>query len=615
MEISIVTASESRATANHAQTQDDSGTAASRTVDSGPLHSPGRIETRTAPTTSTVPPGIYGPLEAPGPSSPYNPSSPSSPSNPFSTSRPSSPISSSSPCRPSSISRPSGTSRAGEASTGAGTFATFPGRPNGTALTAEESGLSKIDRFCESDETSSGDQVTPGPSEHAGAPQNALTVAVAAEARAPSDTNEHVGPVIIAATAQGEAEARAALMRAADVGDPVMGRLVDQHGAQQAVRAIRSRTLPPEFTAREAEQERPPDLTARLNTWYARLAASNPAADVEMGKSFGARLIIPGDSEWPTQLDQLGAGRPLALWAHGTADLRFSCLKSVAVVGARAATSYGSHVAAEFGVGLSESGWTVVSGGAFGVDGAAHKGALAAGAPTVVVLACGVDVCYPSSHEALFAAVGQQGVLISECPPGVHPTRARFLIRNRLIAALSRGTVVVEAALRSGALNTATHALTLTRHLGAVPGPITSSMSAGCHRLLRERKAVCVTSPEDMIELVGVLGDDLTPQTRAPAVPRDKLNESTKRVLDAVPTRGGAGPASIAVAAGVGLDTALSALGGLAAAGYVERSTKGWRLRKQQTAYRRAPDSSTLEPPPAPEPDPAEIPPFPEDFP
>ncbi|MEU8403332.1 DNA-processing protein DprA [Nonomuraea sp. NPDC048892] len=403
-------------------------------------------------------------------------------------------------------------------------------------------------------------------------------------------------------------------MRAADVGDPVMGRLVDQYGAQQAVRAIRSRALPPEFTAREAEQERPPDLAARLNTWYARLAASNPAADVEAGKRSGARLIIPGDSEWPTQLDQLGAGRPLALWAHGTADLRFSCLKSVAVVGARAATSYGSHVAAEFGVGLSESGWTVVSGGAFGVDGAAHKGALAAGAPTVVVLACGVDICYPSSHEALFAAIGQQGVLISECPPGVHPTRARFLIRNRLIAALSRGTVVVEAALRSGALNTASHALTLTRHLGAVPGPITSSMSAGCHRLLRERKAVCVTSPEDMIELVGVLGDDLTPQMRAPAVPRDRLNESTKRVLDAVPTRGGAGPASIAVAAGVGLDTALSALGGLAAAGYVERSTKGWRLRKQQTAYRKALDSATLEPPPTPEPDPAEVPPFPEDF-
>ncbi|MGP4094026.1 DNA-processing protein DprA [Nonomuraea sp. KM90] len=395
-----------------------------------------------------------------------------------------------------------------------------------------------------------------------------------------------------------------------------MGRLVAQYGAHRAVEAIRTRTLPPEFVSREAERDRSPDhLTSRLNTWYARLASANPAADIEAGERSGARLIIPGSPEWPTQLDQLGLSRPLALWAHGTADLRFSCLQSVAVVGARAATSYGSHIAAEFGVGLSESGWTVVSGGAFGVDGAAHKGALAAGSPTVVVLACGVDICYPTGHDTLFAAVREQGVVISECPPGVHPTRARFLIRNRLIAALSMGTVVVEAALRSGALNTATHALSLNRHLGAVPGPITSGMSAGCHRLLRERKAVCITSPEEMIDLVGVMGDDLATQSRAPAVPRDKLNEPTKRVLDAIPARGGAGPASIAVAAGLGLDTTLSALGGLAAAGYIERTENGWRLRKQTTTYRKASDSAALDPPPTPQPDPADSPPPPDDFP
>ncbi|MEV0617879.1 DNA-processing protein DprA [Nonomuraea sp. NPDC050404] len=404
-------------------------------------------------------------------------------------------------------------------------------------------------------------------------------------------------------------------MRAADVGDTLMGRLVAEYGAPQAVESIRTRTLPPEFVTREAQQERPPDLTSRLNTWYARLAAANPMADIEAGLESGARLIIPGSPEWPTQLNQLGHSRPLGLWAHGNADLRFSCLKSVAVVGARAATAYGTHIAAEFGVGLSESGWTVVSGGAFGVDGAAHKGALAAGAPTVVVLACGVDVCYPSAHEPLFAAIREKGIVISECPPGVHPTRARFLIRNRLIAGLSRGTVVVEAAIRSGAINTATHALSLNRHLGAVPGPITSAMSAGCHKLLRERKAVCITSPEDMIDLVGVLGEDLAPQIRAPVVPRDKLNEPTRRVLDAVPARGGAGLASIAVAAGLGLDVTLSALGGLAAAGFVERTTNGWRLRKQTATYRRAPDSTALEPPPTPEPEPTDLPPPPDDFP
>ncbi|WP_219546588.1 DNA-processing protein DprA [Nonomuraea harbinensis] len=368
-------------------------------------------------------------------------------------------------------------------------------------------------------------------------------------------------------------EARAALMRAADAGDTVMGALVSQLGAVQALQAVRERAAPPGFAFAE-------ELAGRFQSWHARLAACDPAADLEAGERAGARLVIPGDAEWPTQLDALGSGRPLGLWLHGTADLRFSCLRSVAVVGARAATSYGVHVAAQFGIGLSEAGWTVVSGGAFGIDGAAHRGALAAGGPTVVVLACGVDYCYPAEHRSLFAGARDRGVLVSECPPGVRPTRSRFLIRNRVIAALSRGTLVVEAALRSGALNTAGHALTLDRHLGAVPGPITSALSDGCHRLLRERKAVCVTTPEEMIELVGVMGDDLAPALRAPALPRDSLPEQTKRVLDAVPARISAGPATIAVTAGVDLNTALSALGSLAATGYIERTAGGWRARR-----------------------------------
>ncbi|WP_113700170.1 DNA-processing protein DprA [Nonomuraea lactucae] len=388
-----------------------------------------------------------------------------------------------------------------------------------------------------------------------------------------------------------EVEARAALMRAADAGDATMGRLVACCGAPAAAEAVRARTLPPEFIAQEAKHERAAKLDQRLSTWHARLAAADPAADIATGEQAGARLVVPGSTEWPSQLDQLGPSRPLGLWLHGSADLRFSCLRSVAVVGARAATSYGAHVAAEFGIGFGEAGWSVISGGAFGVDGAVHRGALASDSPTVVVLACGVDIAYPSGHLELFAAARGQGVVVSECPPGVHPTRARFLIRNRLIAALSRGTVVVEAALRSGALNTAAHALSLNRHLGAVPGPVTSAMSAGCHRLLRERKAICVTTPEEMIDLVGTIGDDLAPSPRSPAVPRDALNEVTKKVLDAVPSRGGAGPASIALTAGVPLDAALSSLGGLAAAGYIERVAKGWRIRKPASAAYRKSDS------------------------
>ncbi|GAA2860298.1 hypothetical protein GCM10010517_18920 [Streptosporangium fragile] len=329
--------------------------------------------------------------------------------------------------------------------------------------------------------------------------------------------------------------------------------------------------------------ERDARLAARLDrmiaSWAARLETADAGRDLADGERVGARLVIPGDPEWPTQLDDLGDARPYALWLHGDADLRFSCLRSVAVVGSRAATPYGTHMATEFGTGLGERGWGVVSGGAYGIDGAAHRGALACEAPTVVVLACGADIAYPGAHQQLFAAVRSQGVLVSECPMGAHPTRPRFLVRNRLIAALSRGTVVIEAALRSGALNTAGHAVALNRHLAAVPGPVTSETSAGCHRLIREGRATCVTTPEEMIDLVGAMGEDLAPEPRGPVLPRDLLDPETRRVLEAVPARAGAGPATIAVAAGVDLDTVLSCLGVLAAAGYVERVSRGWRLR------------------------------------
>ncbi|MER5650350.1 DNA-processing protein DprA [Streptosporangium sp. NPDC002524] len=314
-------------------------------------------------------------------------------------------------------------------------------------------------------------------------------------------------------------------------------------------------------------------------SWAARSKSADPGRDLAEGERIGARLVVPGDPEWPTQLDDLGDTRPYALWLHGDADLRFSCIRSVAVVGSRAATPYGTHVAAELGAGLSERGWGVVSGGAHGIDGAAHRGALACEGPTVAVLACGADVAYPSAHQQLFAAIRARGVLVSECPMGAHPTRPRFLVRNRVIAALSRGTVVVEAAVRSGALNTAGHAIALNRHLAAMPGPVTSEFSAGCHRLIRQGRAICVTGPEEVIELAGTMGTDLAPEPRGPVLPRDRLDPDTRKVVEAMPTRIGVGPATIAVAAGVDLETVLSCLGGLAAAGYVERVSQGWRLR------------------------------------
>jgi DNA protecting protein DprA len=214
------------------------------------------------------------------------------------------------------------------------------------------------------------------------------------------------------------------------------------------------------------------------------------------------RLLYPHDTEWPTQLADLGDDAPTQLWVNSTASLIDLLAKSVAIVGARAATSYGGHVASELGYALAGQGYTVVSGGAFGIDALAHRGALAADMPTIAVLGCGVDVVYPRPHDRLFARITEKGALISEYEPGSNPRPATFLARNRLIAALSQGTVVVEAAIRSGALNAARHAVELGRPLMAVPGPVTSAMSAGTHQLIRDGKARLVTSYADVLSTI-----------------------------------------------------------------------------------------------------------------
>jgi DNA processing protein len=251
----------------------------------------------------------------------------------------------------------------------------------------------------------------------------------------------------------------------------------------------------------------------------------------------------------------------------------------VSVVGTRAATAYGSHVCTEMAATLAERGWTVVSGGAFGIDGCAHRGAVRAGGVTIAVLACGVDRDYPPGHYGLFRDIRAEGATVSEWPPGRTPTRPGFLVRNRVIAALSRGTVVVEAARRSGALNTARHARDQGRPLMAVPGPVTSMLSAGCHEIIRDWGAVCVTGARDVMEVLSFPGDEPPSSARGPVLPRDALDPVTRQVLEAVPARAGRGPARIAVVAGVGFDTAMSCLGALAAAGFVERNDRGWRLR------------------------------------
>ena len=322
-----------------------------------------------------------------------------------------------------------------------------------------------------------------------------------------------------------------------------------------------------------------PGLDRALRRWAGRLGEAPAEPDLDAWRRAGIRLVCPGDPEWPSQLEVLGDASPWGLWVRGSGDLRYACLRSVSVVGTRAATAYGSHVCTEMAATLAERGWTVVSGGAFGIDGCAHRGAVRAGGVTIAILACGVDRDYPPGHHGLFRDLRAGGATVSEWPPGRMPTRPAFLVRNRVIAALSRGTVVVEAARRSGALNTARHARDQGRPLMAVPGPVTSMLSAGCHEIIRDWGAVCVTGARDVMEVLSFPGDEPPGRARGPVLPHDALDPVTRQVLEAVPARAGRGPARIAVVAGVGFDTAMRCLGALAAAGFVERNDRGWRIR------------------------------------
>jgi len=384
--------------------------------------------------------------------------------------------------------------------------------------------------------------------------------------------------------------ARAALTYLAEPADPALGALLEICEPAEVLAAITAGMLPGTGPGCGDTPARRRALERALGRWGARLGWLPADADIARACRDDIRLVCPGDTEWPGRLDELGQARPYALWLRGRADLRLACLRSVSVVGSRAASGYGTHVAGEIAADLGERGWAIVSGGAYGIDAAAHRGALASGAITIAVLACGVDHPYPAGHAELFADVAAGGLVVSEWPPGRHPARLRFLVRNRTIAALTCGTVIVEAGERSGALNTARHAAELGRPLMAVPGPVTSAQSAGCHRIIRDWGATCVTRADDIIEMLVPLGAPEAlappggqppgpPRRAGPALSRDELDPDSARVLDALPARGGAGTSTIAAEAGVDLDTVLRCLGLLAGCGFIERCDRGWRLR------------------------------------
>ncbi|NUT30716.1 MAG: DNA-protecting protein DprA [Streptomyces sp.] len=366
----------------------------------------------------------------------------------------------------------------------------------------------------------------------------------------------------------GELLGRVFLSRVVEPGDEVVGRWVREFGVGEVVRRLR-----------EGVEVLPGVSYKRWDGLRARGARAEPRRDLAVAREAGVRFLCPGDVEWPQQLDDLGDARPVGLWVRGPASLRMWALRSVALVGARACTEYGAHMAATLAGGLAERGWVVVSGGAYGVDGAAHRGALGAGGATVAVLACGVDRPYPRGHTQLINRIAEQGLVIGELPPGDHPTPSRFIVRNRVIAALTRGTVVVEAAHRSGSLVTARAAQRLGRHTMGVPGPATSGLSAGVHELLRADAAL-VTDAAEVVELVGDMGE-LAPERRGPVLPRDLLEPRARRVLAALPGHRAARADEVARGAQTTEDDVIARLYELRSLGYVERHGDSWKLTRQ----------------------------------
>ncbi len=388
--------------------------------------------------------------------------------------------------------------------------------------------------------------------------------------------------------------ARAYLSRVAESASIPVWDWVRRLGPVQAAASIRAGDIPPDVAAATS----------------ARRDFADPESDLDAGSRHGMRLVVPESPDWPhfamaalegaarARLQEYRAGTrrhreggepvpPLALWVKGTAELSTAALRSVAIVGSRASTAYGEHVTAELAYGLASRAVEIVSGGAYGIDAVAHRGALAAGEPTFIVSAGGLDRPYPAGNASLYERVSEAGLLISESPPGAAPQRHRFLTRNRLIATLSTGTIVVEAAARSGALNTARHCQVLGRPLMVVPGPVTSAMSAGCHALLRRSSepGLLVTSVDDVLAIVGSVGEGLPVMSReAPVDPADlrtvldRLDPIARRVFDGMPVRQPAREDDLARRSGVSAVEVTRALPALRLAGLIESTDEGFRM-------------------------------------
>ena len=278
-------------------------------------------------------------------------------------------------------------------------------------------------------------------------------------------------------------EARAILFASIEGGSPFWSREIELLGPMAVVEKARDSGY---------------DVAKFEKTLY-KINSANPTQILEKIALSRGTFMTQEQSFWPEQLGDLAAP-PIALVARGA--LEVLQLRSLAIVGTRNPTHYGVRVAGDFAAGFVDREWAIISGGAYGIDAAAHRGALVAEGITIAVLAAGIDINYPAGHMRLFEEITENGLIVSEVMPGTSAVPSRFLTRNRLIAALSRATLVVEAAFRSGSLRTARDAAELFRPVMAIPGPITSPTSEGCHRLIGERAAEVVTSVADAMEFV-----------------------------------------------------------------------------------------------------------------
>jgi DNA processing protein len=354
-------------------------------------------------------------------------------------------------------------------------------------------------------------------------------------------------------------------------GDRVAGGLIRRWGATDSLARILAR---PAASTLAGDDLSGTEVAEALARWEPRMDAPALFRSLSTAVSVGARVVRPTDSVWPAGLVDLGDHGPRVLWCRGDIAALPQSSSAVAIVGARASTGYGEHVAMDFAAGLTSRGFTIVSGGAYGIDGMAHRATLACGGSTVAVLAGGIDQLYPAGHDELLRRIIASGAVISEVSPGGAPTRWRFLQRNRLIAAMAGATVVIEAGFRSGSLNTATHARDLDRPIGIVPGPVTSGASAGCHRLLRTNPATTlVTSVADVVEL-------LTDET-SDGVFDQRDSETVVRILDSMSSSRNRSATEIAAKAGIEVATVTSTLGSLEAEGRVTRDSAGW-VRKRE---------------------------------